>query len=52
MRLLDDEQDDFKVKISLADFEVLKDAKMHLQANPMLFAGVQEQEQNLQQQQQ
>ena len=28
LQLLDDEDDDFKVKISLADFEVLKRAKL------------------------
>ena len=42
LQLLDDEGDDFSVKISLADFEVLKNAKLHLQANPMLFAGAQQ----------
>ena len=39
LQLLDDEADDFKVKISLADFEVLKRAKLQAQANPMLMAG-------------
>ena len=29
LQLLDDEQDDFRVKISLADFELLKQAKLH-----------------------
>ena len=52
LQLLDDEGDDFKVKISLADYEVLKRAKLQNQANPMLFGGVQQQEQNLQHQQQ
>ena len=41
LQLLDDEDDDFKVKISLADFEVLKRAKLQAQANPMLMAGAQ-----------
>ena len=40
LQLLEDEDDDFKVKISLADFEVLKRAKLQAQANPMLMAGV------------
>ena len=42
LQLLDDEADDFKVKISLADFEVLKRAKLQAQANPMLLAGAQQ----------
>ena len=42
LQLLEDENDDFKVKISLADFEVLKRAKLQAQANPMLMAGVQQ----------
>ena len=28
LQLLDDEADDFKVKVSLADFEILKRAKL------------------------
>ena len=42
LQLLDDEADDFKVKISLADFEILKRAKLQAQANPMLLAGAQQ----------
>ena len=34
LQLLDDEADDFKVKISLEDFEILKRAKLQGQANP------------------
>ena len=34
LQLLDDEADDFKVKISLEDFEILKRAKLQQQANP------------------
>ena len=42
LQLLDDEQDDFRVKISLADFEVLRQAKLHAQANPMVVGEVQQ----------
>ena len=42
LQLLDDEQDDFRVKISLADFELLKQAKLHAQANPMVVREVQQ----------
>ena len=42
LQLLDDEQDDFRVKISLADFELLKQAKLHAQANPMVVGEVQQ----------
>ena len=34
LQLLDDEEDDFKVKISLQDFDILKRAKLQQQANP------------------
>ena len=36
--LLNDEDDGFKVRVSMADYEVLKEAKLVLQANPELFA--------------
>jgi hypothetical protein len=36
--LLDDEDDGFKVRISVRDFEVLKKAKVAAQANPNIFA--------------
>jgi hypothetical protein len=36
--LIDDEDDGFKVRVSLADFEVLKKAKLASRANPELFA--------------
>ena len=29
LALADDEEDNFKVKISVADFEILKQAKLH-----------------------
>ena len=35
---MDDEQDDFKVKVSMADYEILKQAKLHKQVNPLVFA--------------
>ena len=44
LQLLDDEQDDFRVKISLSDFELLKQAKLHAQANPMVVGEVQQEE--------
>ncbi len=34
LMLLDDEADDFKVKISMEDFEILRRAKLQQQANP------------------
>lgn len=39
--LLNDEDDGFKVRVSLADFEVLKQAKLASRANPLLFAQFQ-----------
>ena len=36
--LINDEDDGFKVRVSLADFEVLKRFKLAAQANPDLFA--------------
>ena len=39
--LLNDEDECFKVRISLADFEVLKRAKIASKANPQLFAEFQ-----------
>ena len=43
LQLLDDEADDFKVKISIEDYEILKRAKLAQQANPQLIGGVEEQ---------
>ena len=34
LQLLDDEADDFKVKITMEDFEILRRAKLQQQANP------------------
>ena len=42
LALLDDEQDDFKVKISLGDYELLQEAKRQrqgMQANAGMAAG-------------
>lgn len=41
LALADDEQDNFQVKISTQDWEILKRAKLQLQANPMIFGGLQ-----------
>ena len=41
LALADDEQDNFKVKISMEDWEILKQAKQQLQGNPMVFGGLQ-----------
>ena len=41
LALADDEQDNFKVKISMEDWEILKKAKQQLQGNPMVFGGLQ-----------
>ena len=41
MQLGEDEEDGFKVRISLADFEVLKRAKVAERANPQYFAQFQ-----------
>ena len=42
--LLDDEQDDFRVKVSLGDFEILRQAKLQAQANPLHPAELQQPE--------
>jgi hypothetical protein len=39
LELLRDEKDDFKVKISLADYEILKQAKLQSQVNQDLIGG-------------
>ena len=46
LAILDDEEDDFKVKISLKDYELLKEAKVQASANNMLMGGF-EQQQNM-----
>ena len=41
LQLLDDEADDFRVKISMEDFEILRRAKLQQHANPAFVPAVQ-----------
>ena len=41
LQLLDDEADDFKVKITMEDFEILRRAKLQQHANPAFVPAAQ-----------
>ena len=47
LELLEEEKDDFRVKISLADYELLKQAKLYAQANQMQQQQVNQNQQQL-----